>query len=305
MIFLLACIAESPLPVVEPSPAPRVAESPPPVASPSSGGLTWVDGQRICALGVDRLDGDDGQFEASGLTVADGRLWVAFDNSGRLLSLTQDLTDARLTVTPRRGDHEAITAAEGRLLIADEPGSVVPFVDGDYGEPEPIAVALKDKKGIEGLAWASCQQTLLALCEDGCKAGPLLALTEDDGGWSAASVPLPVELKDYAGLALHSEGACPSTYTLAVLSQKSAALWIGALSFAEGRWQAGEGEVLPLPRDADGRKIYTTAEGVAFLSADRLAVVTDAEDDQPPCGRADRPPTDATHADQSVHIFER
>jgi len=304
MIFLAACIAESP-PVVETPPTPVVETPAPVVETPRVEGLTWVDGRRICALGVERLEGDDGQFEASGLTVADGRLWVAFDNSGRLLSLAPDLTDAQLTATPRRGDHEAITAAGERLLIADEPGSVVPFVDGAYGDPEPIAVALKDKKGIEGLAWADCQQTLLALCEDGCKAGPLLALTEDDGGWSAASVPLPVALKDYAGLALHAEGACPSAYTLAVLSQKSAAIWIGSLAFAEGRWQAGEGAVLPLPRDADGRKIYTTAEGVAFLSADRLAVVTDAEDDQPPCGRADRPPSDAAHADQSVHIFQR
>jgi hypothetical protein len=299
MLLLLACTSEPPPPAVLPSErrAARVEAQP---------ALTWVDGRRICELGVERLTGDEGAYEASGLTLADGRLWVAFDNSGRLLSVAPDLTDATLTPPMRADDLEAVTAASGRLLLAEERGAVVTWADGAMTDRAPIAVELSSNKGIEGLAWAACQETLLALCEEGCGGGsPLLALRWSGATWAGPEVSLPVELRDYAGLALHGEGDCPTDYTLAVLSQKSAALWIGTLSFAEGQWRVGEGETLPLPRDDRGEPIYTTAEGVAFLDADRLAIATDAEDDSPPCGPAARPPADPRQADQSIHIFRR
>ncbi len=298
-LFLACSEPAPPPPAVRPSERQATQVEPEPA-------LTWLDGRRVCDLGVDRLIGDDGAYEASGLTLHDGRLFVAFDNSGRILSLAPDLTSATLAPPVDADDFEAITSAGANLFIAEEDGTIVTWRDEAVTGRAPVAVTMKKGKGIEGLAWAGCQETLLALCEGGCDGGgPLVALRLEGASWSATSIPLPVDFKDYAGLALHSTEACPSDYTLAVLSQKSSALWIGTLSHADGAWTVGAGETLPLPRDAAGKKIYTTAEGVVFLAADRLAVVTDAEDDQPPCGPLARPPTDARHADQAVHIFQR
>ena len=79
---------------------------------------------------------------------------------------------------------------------------------------------------------------------------------------------------------------------LAVVSQTSSLMWVGELSASA--WQVeGPGRVYRFPRE-HGVATYGSVEGVAWLSHDRVAVVSDRYH-----GKVE--PCEAT--DQSVHIF--
>ncbi len=134
---------------------------------------------------------------------------------------------------------------------------------------------------------------------------------------------------DYADIALYprfpeacdcNPGACfgcndlcpggTGTYTVAVVSQKSSALWLGTLDTTD--WSFDEGQVYLFPETLDGDTIYGNVEGVTFLSAApragvayQIAVATDAHDSNPPC-IDDLPPEPVSKdtSDQSLFIFD-
>ncbi|HXG87009.1 MAG TPA: hypothetical protein VNJ02_01640 [Vicinamibacterales bacterium] len=102
------------------------------------------------------------------------------------------------------------------------------------------------------------------------------------------SLPKRVKFEDYSALSLRGR-------RLAVISQRSSKLWIGALQF--GKWTiADEGEIYQFPRAKKGKIIYKTLEGLAWLSDHSFVCVSD---------RAKKHHRKACEKkDQSIHVFE-
>jgi uncharacterized protein YjiK len=159
----------------------------------------------------------------------------------------------------------------------------------------------KDNKGMEGLTCVSVEDELhlLALCEGNwCRSGHMgrkpgggriqVFGRRGDGWGHLATIRLPEMLpfQDYSSVAVDGQ-------RIAVLSQESAALWVGTLRTPG--WEIDEGTIYHFPQDNEGRTNYRHAEGVAWLSADRVVVVSDrVEDSQNRRFRA---------KDESIHVF--
>jgi hypothetical protein len=100
-------------------------------------------------------------------------------------------------------------------------------------------------------------------------------------------LPETVLFEDYSGLAVTGD-------RIAVVSQSSSALWLGHLS-ADGWQVTGPGTTYALPTDANGNIVYGTAEGVSWIGADQVVMVSDkAKPEQDARCRAE---------DQSIHVF--
>jgi hypothetical protein len=160
----------------------------------------------------------------------------------------------------------------------------------------------KRNRGLEGLSalrWRG-RDYLLALCEGNrCRAGRrgrkpgggrIQVLEKKDRGWHpVAEIKLPrrVRFKDYSALAIRGD-------RLAVLSQTTSKLWLGRVRRSD--WTiAGRGRLYDFPRTKKGKRKYCTVEGVSWLSANTLVMVSDlSKRSYPPrCGLKD----------QSIHIF--
>jgi hypothetical protein len=142
---------------------------------------------------------------------------------------------------------------------------------------------------------------LLALCEGNRGlpgqrgrtpgGGRIVVLEKRKRVWEpAALIKLPRDLpfKDYAALALRGS-------RLAVLSQKSSRLWIGALRRSD--WSiVGAGRTYDFPRTAKGKRLYCTVEGLDWLSANTFLMVSDL------CKRGY--PDRCRRADQAAHVFQ-
>jgi len=79
------------------------------------------------------------------------------------------------------------------------------------------------------------------------------------------------------------------------VSQKSSQLWIGELNTA--KWDfTSQGAIYPFPKDDRGQTIYCNIEGVSWMGADRIVVVSDRKkkDDRDRC----------RGEDESIHIFD-
>ena len=156
--------------------------------------------------------------------------------------------------------------------------------------------------GFEGLSALRRQgrDYLLALCEGNrCKAGRLgrkpgggriHVLEKKAAGWQPiARIKLPrrVLFEDYSALAIRGD-------RIAVVSQATSQLWLGTLHRSD--WTiAGRGRLYGFPLTRKGKHQYGTVEGVSWLSADTLVMVSDlSKPGYPPrCGRKD----------QSIHVF--
>ena len=142
---------------------------------------------------------------------------------------------------------------------------------------------------MEGLTCVSVdgELHLLALCEGNrCLGGAagrepgggrIQVFRRARGGWDhVATIRLPNTLpfQDFSSVAVSGE-------RIAVLSQESAALWLGTLRTPA--WEvADDGVLYRFPLDDDGRTAYGNAEGVAWLSADQVVIVSDrVKPDQP------------------------
>lgn len=141
---------------------------------------------------------------------------------------------------------------------------------------------------------------MLALCEtNDCKDGgngsgrnPTCSRAPPGPGRLAkCSLPASADFEDYSDLALLDTGG--GTYAVAVLSQKSSAVWIGTLGTSPLALAPG-GTRYDLPRDGD-RTAYCSAEGITFLDATTFAIVSDRSTDGGPC---------ADHA-EAIAIFAR
>ncbi|MFD6435228.1 hypothetical protein [Streptomyces venezuelae] len=157
-------------------------------------------------------------------------------------------------------------------------------------------------KGMEGLEWVDRSGTghLLALCEGNWCAGGKKGRTPGGGRiqvfrrdgkrWSnTATIRLPKSLpfEDYSSVSVRDG-------RIAVLSQASSALWVGRIDTK--KWEVDEGKVHRLPTDGKGRTVYGNPEGVSWVSADHVVIVSD---------RAKKGAANERFRakDQSIHLF--
>jgi hypothetical protein len=260
-----------------------------------------------------------GRLEASGVVAADGRCYVIFDDRPEVARLAATLSPAGADLIRqprgRRGGFEDIAhdPAAGRFYVLVEArprgrGYMAEVQEYDerfgYLGRAWLEFPLEGpNKGLEGLTCVHRQGRtfLLGLCEGNrCRdgeegrrpgGGRVQVFERGRRHWHrTATVRLPATLpfEDFSSLAVAGD-------RLAVLSQASSALWVGRLDPAG--WEVdGDGAVFGFPPDEQGRPVYCNVEGVSWLSADTVVVVSD---------RAKRDGQDARcrAKDQSIHVF--
>jgi hypothetical protein len=267
----------------------------------------------LAGAGGDRL-------EASGVLAADGRFYVVFDNGPDIARIEATLSPAAGSglIRQRKGrragfEDIAHDPAAGRFYVLVEARSrgqgfmaEVQEYDERFGYLGRAWLQFPlegPNKGLEGLTCLRRQGRtyLLGLCEgnwcrdgeEGRRPGGGRVQVFERGlrNWDrVATIRLPATLgfEDFSSLAVAGD-------RLAVLSQSSSALWVGRLP--PSGWEvAGDGAVWELPPGPDGRTVYCNAEGVSWLSADTVVVVSD---------RAKRDGQDqrCRAKDESIHVF--
>jgi hypothetical protein len=259
------------------------------------------------------------RLEASGVVVRDECLFVVFDNFAAIarigLPLSSQKRGAWLGEQNDAVGFEdiAFDSNAGIFYLLIEASRVGRsyrrfIVECDAGLRQIARTQLEfsfesANRGFEGLTWIRRRKTdyLLALCEGNrCKSGKagrrpgggrIQLFEKRNDGWQyldEIKLPPSVMFEDYS--ALDARGN-----RVAVLSQTSSKLWIGSL--VRDSWEfADEGVVYTFPPNDDDEPVYCNVEGVAWLSATRLAIVSDRV-------KADEQPRRCREKDQSVHIF--
>jgi hypothetical protein len=261
-----------------------------------------------------------GVLEASGVVVRDRDYFVVFDNVRRVARIARDLESGSTAhrwvgrLRPGEGYEDIAYSPRQRrfyLLIEAEKHpdgtykAVIEECDeaGRYRERSWVNVVFQSRKrGFEGLSVVrrAGADYLLALCEgnEGLPGrrgripggGRIVVLTKQHRVWEPVQLiklPQHLNFKDYSAVALRGD-------RLAVVSQKSSRLWVGALSRAD--WTiGGRGRTYEFPRTATGKRCYCTVEGIDWVSSDSFVMVSDLRKRGYPdrCGRKD----------QSIHLF--
>lgn len=272
------------------------------------------------------------RLEASGVVYRDGAFLVVCDNLTSFIRISSELSPKAPEngvlapdKTKKSGGPEGKeAAAEGYEDLAHDElqdryytlSEAVPVKPKGFrarvheydGKLRPSGSAWLDfdladaNKGMEGLEWVERSGTgyLLGLCEGNRCAGGKEGRRPGGGRiqvfrrgakrWEHTdTIRLPASLpfEDYSSVSVRDG-------RIAVLSQASSALWVGRLSTK--KWQVDEGTVYRLPTDAKGRTVYGNPEGVAWVSADHVVIVSD---------RAKKGPDNKRHStkDQSIHLF--
>ena len=280
--------------------------------------LELVNEAKIFGIFADRLDP---KLEASGVLVKDGLFYVIFDNLPHIALIDPELSAAAAAndVIEQKKGHDsgfediAYDAQQGRFYVLIESlprdgGTYMAKVQeydagfGYLGQAWLDFPLDRPNKGLEGLTCVhrGGQTYLLGLCEGNrCRGGKegevpgggrVHVFQRGDRHWERVGkirLPETVLFTDYSAIAVTGD-------RVAVISQMSSALWVGDL--APSGWEvAGAGTCYALPTDADGSVVYGTAEGVSWMAADQVVVVSDkAKPEQDPRCQA---------KDQSIHIF--
>ena len=263
----------------------------------------------------------DDRHEASGVCVRGGYFYVIFDNSPHIARIESSLANdsPANTLLRQRGESagfEDVTfhERERRFLIIIE---ALPHRDGVYRpnieeydenfrylENKWVDFALAgENKGMEGVSYVhrGGQDYVLGLCEGNkCRGGKrgrkpgggrIQLFQKGSGRWEhkgTIKLPKAVRFEDYASLDVDSGH-------IAVVSQATSALWIGA--FQEDTWGfVDDGAIYPFPRNAAGETAYGNIEGVAWITPSQIVVVSDKR-------RPDKQPAACEEKDQSVHVF--
>jgi len=262
------------------------------------------------------LSGFAGAFEASGVCVADGAVYVAFDNRVALLRTGPELLLSSMKWEQREGDgFEGLACADGAkqvLAMVEEAkhqgkqqGRVYRFgLKGDQLSKAWLPYALHDNnKGFEGIELLdndAGDRLLLALCEGNrCRGGKkgrkpghgrIKVFQQHADTWRLQdTIKLDLPFTDYSGMAV-KDGR------IAIVSQTSSMLWVGPFHPADRSIHARQGRLFSFPRDDQGRTIYCNIEGVAWLTDDLLVLVSDRY-------KRKKQPSYCADKDQSVHVF--
>ncbi|MFI5804714.1 hypothetical protein [Streptomyces sp. NPDC051561] len=268
------------------------------------------------------------RLEASGVLHHDGAFLVVCDNLTSLIRVSSELSPKAPengVINARRAKKSAGTktvvgyedlahdALNDHYFTLSEAEPVKPKgfrarVQEYDAKLRPLGSALLDfelpdaNKGMEGLEWVERAGTghLLALCEgnrcEGGKkgrtpgGGQIQVFRREGKRWTRTDtvrLPRSLPFEDYSSVSVRDG-------RIAVLSQASSALWVGRLSAK--KWEVDEGTVHRLPTDGKGRTVYGNAEGVSWVSADHVVIVSD---------RAKKSAgTERLRAkDQSIHLF--
>ncbi|MGK4567281.1 hypothetical protein [Flavobacterium sp. 3HN19-14] len=150
-------------------------------------------------------------------------------------------------------------------------------------------------KAFEGISWVfrGGEDYLLGLVEG---TGKIPVLKKTSSKWElVAEITLPssVTFNDYSDIAVYGN-------KVAITSQEDSQIWIGTLSSTS--WTITGGTAYELPKGsssgvvgAGSNVLYGNIEGISFISATQIVVVSDkAKSDQP---------SYQDYKDQSVHIF--
>lgn len=273
------------------------------------GVLTLVNEKKVSYL---LAGGSD--YQTSGVQIMGGYLYVIFDNNDRVAKLPTSLGYGSGVYTPGTlsdpdMQYEGITfdnhntahfylvseaSTTGTVVQLDGTGSA----QGEEYQSTDVTFAAENT-GFEGVAWLRRNNNdyLLGLCEGGncgdetsdAIPGRIKVLRQEGSSWvTEANISLPLvgfSFSDYSDIALYPYG---TDYKLAITSQESKRVWVGLLSGTS--WSIGGGAVYDFPSSA-----YCNIEGVTFLSATRLAMVSDKDK----TGSAS-----CNTKDESVHIFD-
>lgn len=254
-------------------------------------------------------------YEASGVQLHGVQLYIVFDNMTKIGRVALDLQSGSYASggsSSTTSQYEGITFDDHTTqhfytVVERAAAEVVQYdavASGSSADHQSTNVTLTDSKGFEGIAWLRRYNNdyLLGLCEGfGCTTnhggsggrGAIRVMAQSGSSWIADPtyllLPSAVSFKDYSDLALlpNADG----TYKVAVTSQESKALWIGRLSATSWSF-LGDGTIYPLPSGD-----YCNVEGVTFLSASRVALVSDMSDPE-------SDPAGCNNKDEMVHIFD-
>ena len=239
-------------------------------------------------------------LEASGVVAKGAHYYVIFDNIRRIARIHRGLTPGSKAHgwfgRAREGEGYEDIAFSPRtrrfyLLIEAEKhpdGTYKALIDecdekAQFKKRRWVDFPFQKRNtGFEGLAVVRSggQDYLLALCEGNrCRAGRkalkpgggrIQVLQRKGTQWQpVARIKLPrsVKFDDYSAVALRGT-------RIAVISQRSARLWIGTLRFRD--WTiAGRGRTYDFPRKKSGQPKYCTLEGMCWLSDRSFVMVSD------------------------------
>ncbi|HET9621070.1 MAG TPA: hypothetical protein VFP84_06880 [Kofleriaceae bacterium] len=250
-------------------------------------------------------------FEASGVQLQNGQLWIVFDNMTKIAKINENLASGSFASggSVTSSQYEAITFDSNNtehFYVAVEQANeqVVQYdsvASGASASTQSTNVTLNNQnKDFEGLAWVfrNNNDFLLGLCEGfSCTAnhggtggtGQIIVMAQNSGSWTSVqtlNLPSAVQFKDYSDIGLFPNG--DGSYKVAVTSQESKALWIGTLSATSWAF-LDDGTIYPMPSSA-----YCNIEGVTWLNASQLAVVSDQNNSSD---------TTCDLKDQMIHYF--
>lgn len=188
----------------------------------------------------------------------------------------------------------------------------VSFGDGTTNVGESCDVEFElthDNKGFEGAAivkGSSGRSFLLGLCEGNhCRGGGkgkqsghgrivVMERTYNEGKCifktvNIAHLPSEVDFEDYSAMALWNGS------TIGITSQQNAALFVGEFSVGEDNIEVGSGRVYDFPRTDECEIEFCNVEGLHFLEAKLVVVVSDSMKKKQPfrCRRRD----------ESIHVM--
>ena len=262
-----------------------------------------------------------GRLEASGVVAREGHFVIIFDNTGQVARIDASCAPASANQWfPAHDDAPGLedltySAQQQRFYGVIEalpvPGMVDTYQAQVVEYDHHFVWQAQDRlpftftganKGFEGIATLqrTDEEYVLALCEGNhCRSGHdgeqkgngrIQIFQRTTHGWQhvgTIKLPKAVQFEDYASLDIRGE-------TVAVLSQASSQVWLGTLN--ESAWTfLDDGRIWRLPGDEHGQPTYCNAEGVSWLTADQLVVVSDK--------RKQGAPKRCKAKEQSVHIF--
>lgn len=250
-------------------------------------------------------------YEASGVHLQNGSLYVVFDNMTKIGRISPDLTSGSYASggsSSEDSQYEGITfdshntqhfyviaegSSQGRVIQYDSAASE----SSATNESTDVRFS-ESNKGFEGVAWLrrNSNDYLLGLCEGqactstvgGTLPGGIKVLAQSGTSWVTETtlyLPSSANFADFSDIALRPSQN--GTFKVAVTSQESKSLWIGTLSATSWSF-LDSGTVYGFPSPD-----YCNIEGVTFLSDTQLAMVSDDSKGKPGCN----------NKDEMVHVF--
>jgi len=239
------------------------------------------------------------RYEASGLTRVGDQLYAVFDNDRRVAQVDLELSGARLHPTKGSGKsnfeglaHDPTTGRFYALVESQRHKSK----DEDFGRVWELDAGFRrldrawlkvelpsDNRGFEGavVVRRGGERYFLALLEGNKgKAGTkgerrgegrlevFRAHGEDLEHVTTVKIPESAFFVDYSGIDVRGD-------QVVIVSQTSSALWVGQLS--RSSWELSGGKAYRFPRE-HSRLRYPAIEGVTWVGAKRVAVVSDSHE---------------------------